>query len=57
MHGQIFDVTSGKLVNIKYDADGTFSPVSETPEQVEDPASRGGFGLGERLNRLFGGED
>ena len=55
MHGQIFDVTSGKLVNIKYDADGSFDPVSETPEQVEDPASRGGFGLEERLNKLFGG--
>jgi len=56
MHGQIFDVTSGKLVNIKYDADGSFNIVPEKPEQVEDPASRGGFGLGERLNKLFGGE-
>jgi len=57
MHGQIFDVTSGKLVNIKYDADGSFNIVPEKPEQVEDPASRGGFGLGERLNKLFGGGD
>ena len=55
MHGQIFDVTSGKLVNIKYDADGSFNIVPETPEQVEDPASRGGFGLEKRLNELFGG--
>ena len=34
VHGQIFDITSGKLVNIKYDADGTFDPVSETPDAL-----------------------
>ena len=32
VHGQIFDITSGKLVNVKYDANGSFDIVEATPD-------------------------
>ena len=32
VHGKIFDITSGKLVNVKYDANGSFDIVEATPD-------------------------